>query len=122
MSVSEKEKALPAMCQRGAEPDRVPLLRQLINLWLDGGVQLVDGKHKETRTQKMLAEKYGILPQNLSKWATMPKVVDGQPPRRSHPAPWWLVMRLAYDVGVVVVIDPAEGVRIYTAPERKNAD
>lgn len=91
----------PEACQRGAAPNNVALLRVLLDLWLRGG------EPGETRTQKALCEKLGVIPQNLSNWKA------NHPGKRPEPCPWWLLLRLAWEVDVVIVIDPEKGAQIY---------
>lgn len=92
---------IPEGCQRGATPDRVALLRVLLDLWLRGG------EAGEFRTQKALCEKLRIIPQDLSNWKA------NAPGKKPEFCPWWLLLRLAFEVDVVIVIDPEKGAQIY---------
>lgn len=91
----------PEGCRPGATPNHAALLRSLLDLWLKGG------EPGEFRTQKALCEKLGVIPQKLSNWkANIPGSGLG-------PCPWWLLLRLAHEVDVVIVIDPEKGAQIY---------
>lgn len=97
--------ALPAPCQHGAVPDCYAIWKQLADLWLAQPVP----EGEEPRTSRQLALVLGVAPQNVSQWKT------GSAGKAA--APWHYVMILALDLGLVVVLDPREGARLYRMPE-----
>lgn len=88
----------PASCHPGAVPDLFAIWNQLVTLWQS---------QVEGRTSKQLAEELAVLPQKVSQWKTGSA--------GTSPPPWHLVMRVAWEVGVVVVIDPVTGTRLHRA-------
>lgn len=82
------EASIRPMARRGVEPDRFALFRDLRRLWKEAN----DGG-----TNEDLGLWLGVPRQNVAQWSTG----SGE----KSPAPWWAIMRLADDLGLVVVID-----------------
>lgn len=101
---------LPAPCQHGAVPDCYAIWRQLVNLWL--AQPCTEGE--QPRTSKELGVLLGVPAQNVSQWKT------GSSGKAA--APWNYIMQLALDLGLVVVLDPREGARLYRMPPMTPAD
>lgn len=89
----------PSPCQMNTEPDRYALWKQLTDLWAQTGPE-------GPRTMRSLAEHFGVPNQNVSQW----KTGSGE----KSAAPWFLIMKLALELNVLVVLDPHDGARLHS--------
>lgn len=92
---------LPAPCRMSAVPDCYAIWRQLADLWLAQPV----ATGGPIRTSRGLADHLGVPAQNVSQWKT------GSGDKSA--APWFLIMRLALELDVLVVLDPRDGARLH---------
>lgn len=80
---------LPVFAQRGVEPPKNSLFRELRKIWIS---------EESGRKSKDLAELLDVRQQHLSQWASG---TDGREP------PWWAVMRVAHEVNRQIVFGPS---------------
>ena len=92
------EKALPTMCRNGAEADRIPVFRQLRDLWC--------ARYPEANITD-LAAWLGVVRQRVSQWSTGVGG-KGQPP-------WWACQKIAWHLDLVFVLDET-GIAIHRKP------
>lgn len=76
---------IPKYAQLGSSPPRAQIFSDLRKRWL---------KADRERTSLELAERMGQNKQHISNWC------------KSRPAPWWAIMWLCHELGLVLVFSP----------------
>jgi hypothetical protein len=98
---------LPELCREGEEPNRFALFAKLRTMWRDAGSTIeIDGE-EEARSYASLARYLGVPKQAVTQWAT------GSGGKA--PAPWHVIIRLCYDLGLGIAIEPS-GAKLYRLP------
>lgn len=90
---------VPLLARPGNDPDRAALYRALSKRWMQGPPITWRGA-QHTRSDLLLSEILGVSRQNVWVWGAE-KRVEGK-----TPAPWWVVMYLADQLGLAVLVEP----------------